>query len=233
MQTDTVRRPPPTRLAAWLFRGVSVAAIATLLTPPALLAVTPPFPGRVAGVLLFTASWCERAWAMRLRRRQSHAAAEQGRDWSAIAIGWSFTLIMGGAAVEFLLRRRGLSGARCAAGAAVYAVSLGLRYWAFAALGHQWHVDVSEPGEGRSLVRAGPYRFLRHPIYAASCLEMAGLPWMLGAWAALALGVCVFVPLEVARARFEERFLRGMFGEAYARYAAEVPAFLPRLRCRR
>jgi protein-S-isoprenylcysteine O-methyltransferase Ste14 len=58
------------------------------------------------------------------------------------------------------------------------------------------------------------------------------LPWLLGAWVALAFGLLLFTPLEVVRARYEERFLRAVFGEAYARYAREVPAFLPRLRRR-
>ena len=230
MHEEPLARPVSTPLTAWLFRGVTAVAVAALLAPPVLLACTPPFPGRVAGVLLFTAAWGERMWAMYLRR----SCAAAGRDWSALAIGYSFTLIMGGAIVEFLLRRRGFGhGGRAAAGAAVYAVALAVRYWAFVSLGPQWHVDVSDPGHGRRLVRTGPYRFVRHPIYLGSCLEAVGLPWLLGAWVALALGVCVFAPLELARARYEERFLRGVFGEAYAQYADEVPGFLPRRRRRR
>lgn len=228
METPILSRPTPCR-AARLFDGITVLALAAVLAPPAWLAFAPSFPGRVAGVLVFTVAWCERMWSMYLRLGRRQASAEGGRDWSALAVGYTFTLVMGGAIVEFLLRRQGWGrGGHAAAGAAMYAAALGLRYWAFAVLGRQWRIDVSDPGRERELIRTGPYRFIRHPIYVASCLEVLGLPWMLGAWVALALGMCVFVPLEVARARYEERFLRRVFGAAYDRFTAEVPGFLPR-----
>ena len=234
MEDPSVSRSPPPRGAVWLFRGIQVLAVAALLAPLAWLVFAPPFPGRLAGVLVFTAAWFERMWSMYVRLGRRQASAGEGRDWSAIAVGYSFALVVGGSIVEFLLRRQGWGhGVRFAAGGAAYAASLGVRYWAFAALGRQFQIDVSDPGRERQLIRTGPYRFIRHPIYVASCLEAVGLPWMLGAWFALALAVFVFVPLEVARARYEERFLRRVFGAAYDRFADEVPGFLPRLVRRR
>lgn len=229
MEDPITPRPPPPRCAVWLFHGIKVLAVAALLAPLAWLAFAPAFPGRLAGVLIFTAAWFERMWSMYVRLGRRAASAGEGRDWSAIAVGYSFALVVGGSIVEFLLRRQGWGhGCRFAAGGVAYAASLGLRYWAFAALGRQFQIDVSDPGRERRLIRTGPYRFVRHPIYVASCLEAVGLPWMLGAWFALALALLVFVPLEVARARYEERFLRRVFGAAYDRFTDEVPGFLPR-----
>jgi len=234
MEESNTPRPPPPRGAVWLFHGIKVLAVAALLAPLAWLLYAPSFPGRVVGVLVFTAAWFERMWSMYVRLGRRQASAGEGRDWSAIAVGYTFALVMGGAIVEFLLRRQGWGhGGHAVAGVAVYAASLGMRYWAFAVLGRQFRIDVSDPGRERQLIRTGPYRFLRHPIYAASCLEAVGLPWMLGAWFALALALFVFVPLEVARARYEERFLRRVFGAAYDRFEDEVPGFLPRLGRRR
>jgi len=232
MEDPIVPRPPPPRCAVWLFHGVKGFAVAALLAPLAWLTYAPAFPGRGAGVLLFTAAWVERMWSMYVRLGRRHVSAEEGRDWSAIAVGYTFAFVMGGAVVEFLLRRQGWGhGGRAMAGATVYAVSLGLRYWAFAVLGRQFRIDVSDPGRERQLIRTGPYRFVRHPIYVASCLEAVSLPWLLGAWFALALAVLLFVPLEVARARYEERFLRRVFGAEYDRFVQEVPGFFPRLCC--
>ncbi|MFZ4397236.1 MAG: methyltransferase family protein [Kiritimatiellia bacterium] len=236
MDMETLNRPRSTtsRCAARLFHGITILAFAALLAPLAWLVYAPSFPGRLAGVLVFTAFWCERMWSTYLRLGRRHVSAEEGRDWSALAVGYVFALVMGGAIVEFLLRRNGWGhGGHVAAGTAVYAASLGLRYWAFAVLGRQWRIDVSDPGHERQLIRTGPYRFVRHPIYVAACLEVVGLPWLLGAWFALAMGLFVFVPLEVARARYEERFLRRVFGAAYDRFAEEVPGFLPLGSCRR
>ena len=230
MDDSNVSRPSPPRCAAWLFHGVKVLACAALLAPLVWLVCAPSFPGRMFGVAIFTAAWFERMWSMYVRLGRGHASAAEGRDWSAIAVGYTFAFVMGGAIVEFLLRGKGWGhGGRAAAGAAVYAASLGLRYWAFAALGRQFRIDVSDLGRERQLIRTGPYRFVRHPIYVASCLEAVGLPWLLGAWYALALALFVFLPLEVARARYEERFLRRVFGAAYDRFADEVPGFLPRM----
>lgn len=222
---------PSPRAAAWLYRGIQLLAAAALLVSLAWLVLGTPFPGRLAGVLIFVAAWFERMWSMYVRLGRDRAAASAGRDWSALAVGYAFALVVGGGIVEFLLRRRGLGvDAHTLAGVSVYAASLALRYWAFSELGRQFHIDVSDPGRDRRLIRTGPYRFIRHPIYAASCLEAVGLPLLLGAWWALALAVCVFIPLEVARARYEERFLRELFGPEYDRFQAEVPGFLPRWR---
>jgi len=214
---------------AWLFRGVSLTAVAALVAPVVLVACTPPFAGRTACVGFYVLVWCERTWSMYLRRGAPRACAAGGRDWTAIAVGYAYVLTMGGAAVEFLLRRRTPAelGAALWVGLALYAAAAGLRYASFYALRHQWHVDVTTAGEARTLVRAGPYRWLRHPLYAGACLEAVGLPLMLGAWGALLIGVLAFVPLEVARARYEEGFLRSLFGADYARYEQEVPGFVP------
>ncbi|MEI7903523.1 MAG: hypothetical protein WCK89_25060, partial [bacterium] len=57
--------------------------------------------------------------------------------------------------------------------------------------------------------------------------EIVGLPTFLGAWGFLLVGVLVFIPLEVARAYYEERFLSELFGSAYRQYKNEVWAFFP------
>jgi protein-S-isoprenylcysteine O-methyltransferase Ste14 len=68
---------------------------------------------------------------------------------------------------------------------------------------------------------------MRHPLYFGACLEIVGIPLFLGAWGALLFGVLIFIPLEVARGYYEERFLRELFGADYRRYADDVWAFFP------
>ncbi|OJU08587.1 MAG: hypothetical protein BGN86_02675, partial [Caulobacterales bacterium 68-7] len=53
------------------------------------------------------------------------------------------------------------------------------RIWILATLGGRWTTRVlSVPGE--TLVRRGPYRFVRHPNYLVVALEMPTLPLALG-----------------------------------------------------
>ena len=68
---------------------------------------------------------------------------------------------------------------------------------------------------------------MRHPLYFGACLEIVGLPLFLGAWGALLFGALFFIPLEITRAYYEERFLRELFGSAYRDYKNEVWGFFP------
>lgn len=214
------------RVSQRLFQGVACAAVFSMLLPVALLPLAPAFVGKGLGVAVFLAVGIERMWAM-YSRPELRGGGGAGRDWTAIAVGYAYVLTLGAAVVEFLLRRQGLYGWVAVSGAAVYGAGVALRYWAFHVLRHQWRVDVSDAGVERHLVREGPYRHMRHPLYLGACLEIVGLPVFLGAWGSLAFGVLVFIPLEIVRAYFEERFLRKLFGVAYQRYAAEVWAFFP------
>lgn len=57
------------------------------------------------------------------------------------------------------------------------------RFWVLVSLGRYWTTRlISLPGE--TLVRGGPYRFLRHPNYAIVVAEIAVLPLAFGAWQA-------------------------------------------------
>lgn len=218
-------RPP--RLFVLLFHGVTVMVALVVLTPIILFPMTPAFAGKGVGVALFGLVCGERIWAMYLRQGLDRAFDGAGRDWTAIAVGYAYPLTLGGAMAEFLLRHRMPPVGFFVIGLAVYGAGVVLRYWAFHALRHQWHVDVSDTGGERHLVREGPYRFMRHPLYFGACLEIVGLPLFLGAWWALLFGMLVFIPTEVSRGYYEERFLRVLFGADYRRYAAEVWAFFP------
>lgn len=60
---------------------------------------------------------------------------------------------------------------------------------------------------GQRVIDTGPYAVVRHPMYAAAVLYLAGMPLLLGSWYGLAIA-----PLMIAgiapRAVFEERLLK-------------------------
>jgi protein-S-isoprenylcysteine O-methyltransferase Ste14 len=92
-------------------------------------------------------------------------------------------------------------------------------------LGRNWSANVTLKHD-HELVRAGPYRIVRHPIYTGLLAALAGTALGIGEWRALvALGF--FAASFLRKMAIEERFMADQFGAAYARYAAEVPALIP------
>lgn len=83
----------------------------------------------------------------------------------------------------------------------------GARLWCLRTLGPRWNVRVLVlPGEAP--VRRGPYRFLRHPNYAAVVVLLVALPLALGlVWTPALVLVPQLLSLR-RRIRIEERALR-------------------------
>ena len=78
------------------------------------------------------------------------------------------------------------------------------------------------------LVVQGPYRYVRNPLYATDMLIILGAALLTQNWA-LVLLLLAYIAQLVMQLRLEERELRQRFGEAYVRYCARVPRFIPRL----
>ena len=105
-----------------------------------------------------------------------------------------------------------------------YVVLLG----GFLLLAASWDV-LYKAQRTHTLAITGPYAFIRHPQYAAFMLIMIGF---LLQWPTILTLVMfpILVVMYVRLAHREEREVTAEFGEAYTRYAAQTPAFFPRLR---
>ncbi len=117
-------------------------------------------------------------------------------------------------------------GAAPAVGGVLMAAGIALRAAAMRALAADF---VSEARPTARLCDSGIYRWLRHPSETGLlcfALGAAVASGALGAW--LALGV--LVTLSLLRIEREESALCAALGARYRRYAARVPALLPRYR---
>jgi protein-S-isoprenylcysteine O-methyltransferase Ste14 len=101
----------------------------------------------------------------------------------------------------------------------------------FILLSAAWNV-LYKAQRAKRLATTGPYAYVRHPQYGGFVLIMVGF---LMQWPTLVTLVMfpVLVTMYVRLARREEREVREEFGEEYASYAANTPAFFPRPRRRR
>ncbi len=67
------------------------------------------------------------------------------------------------------------------------------------------------------LVTHGIYSRIRHPVYVFSAIGIAGLLLYIN-WPRLLVILLLIVPMQVVRARREERVLEERFGEEYRSY---------------
>lgn len=93
------------------------------------------------------------------------------------------------------------------------------------AMGKNWRMGI-DPGERTSLVLSGPYRYVRHPIYALSQMMMVSTMAAIPSPLMLAAGALHLVLLQW-EARREERHMLHVHGDAYSDYSLRVGRFLP------
>ena len=77
------------------------------------------------------------------------------------------------------------------------------------------------PGTDR-LVTRGVYRYMRHPIYVGIVLTLSGLFLACGSTICLVYVFTVVIPLNIFRARAEEKALYQQLGNAYQQYRANT-----------
>jgi protein-S-isoprenylcysteine O-methyltransferase Ste14 len=109
----------------------------------------------------------------------------------------------------------------------LHLLSNGLIFGGFILLASAWQV-LYEAQRERRLATTGPYDYVRHPQYAAFILIMLGFLFQWPTLLTLSM-FPILVVMYVRLARREEREALQTFGEGYARYAAQTPAFFPRL----
>ena len=95
-----------------------------------------------------------------------------------------------------------------------------------AAMGQWWRIGVRE-GEAVGLVTAGPFRWVRNPIFTGMLILLSGFV-VLEPGVLTALGWCATLfALWLQVARVEEPHLRQVLGDWYAHWASERGRFLP------
>lgn len=81
----------------------------------------------------------------------------------------------------------------------------------------------------RELTVSGPYAFTRNPLYLGSFFIGLGVATAGGHWIWPVVFLLFYATVYTRTMAGEARHLRELFPERYDEYAAEVPAFLPRL----
>ena len=105
---------------------------------------------------------------------------------------------------------------------------LGLLFavWARLALGANWSGSVTIK-TNHQLIRRGPYRWIRHPIYTGMLAALLATAVTQGLWSGAVGFAFAFLAL-FRKARREELFLSQEFGEGFEEHRQHTGMFLPR-----
>jgi len=112
-----------------------------------------------------------------------------------------------------------------AAGLALEGVGLALAIWARVHLGRNWSSTITIKVE-HQLIRTGPYRLLRHPIYTGVLAMGIGTLLVTGERLAL-IGMAAAAYAYWRKIRLEEAVLNTAFGPDYAAYRRATWALVP------
>ncbi|HEX5432925.1 MAG TPA: isoprenylcysteine carboxylmethyltransferase family protein [Candidatus Angelobacter sp.] len=100
--------------------------------------------------------------------------------------------------------------------------------WARIHLGRNWSSSVTAKVD-HELIRTGPYRWLRHPIYTGLLLAMLGTAMVRAQVCGLLALALVYAAWKI-KSRVEEHMMTITFGAEYSAYASGTGAMFPRVR---
>ena len=136
------------------------------------------------------------------------------------------TAVIVGAAVEVVFLHRPFFPLLAAICFAIFLAANAVRWWVIRSLGEHWNVQVMN-STSLGVVTSGPFRYVRHPNYAAVFVEMLVLPLIHTAWITALAGSLAHVLVLSQRLATEERVL---FSDTQYRAAMSgKPRFLPGL----
>ncbi len=132
--------------------------------------------------------------------------------------------VLFGSAAEVVFLTRPLLPALAVAMALLLVATNVTRWWVIRTLAGRWSVRVLTPSQ-MGIVTAGPFRFVRHPNYAAVFVEMIAIPLLHTAWWTALAGAILHALVLRARIQLEESVL--MANAEYRTAMGNKPRFFP------
>jgi methyltransferase len=167
---------------------------------------------------------------MRISRRHQKEMATRGAAkvdepkfrWMVLL----HTAVLIGAALEVVFLRRPFLPWLAAPMFVIFLAANALRWWVIRSLGEHWNVQVVDSTR-LGVVTSGPFRYVRHPNYAAVFSELLALPLIHTAWITAIAGAIAHIGVLAQRLSTEERVL--LANPDYRAAMSGKPRFLPGL----
>jgi methyltransferase len=184
----------------------------------------------IAFLALLVAVAALRLVELRISRR--HQAEMLGRGAAKVdepRFRWMVllhTAVLIGSAGEVVFLHRPFIPLLAAIMLVIFLAANAVRWWVIRTLGEHWNVQVVDSTR-LGVVTSGPFRFVRHPNYAAVFAEMIALPLIHTAWITAIVGTVAHMVVLSQRLSTEERVL--FANPDYRAAMSGKPRFLPGL----
>jgi methyltransferase len=184
----------------------------------------------IAYLLLLLLVAALRIVELRISRRHQRAMVPRGAQVVVEPIyRWMValhTFVIVGSAVEVVMLKRPFIPVLAVVMLGIFLAANIVRWWVIRTLGDHWNVQVMDSTR-LGVVTDGPFRFVRHPNYAAVFAEMIALPLIHTAWITALAGAIGHIAVLAQRLSTEERVL--FANPDYRAAMAGKPRFLPGL----
>lgn len=140
--------------------------------------------------------------------------------WIGLTLAFSISFVFTRAAIQ---RHRSLV---FFAGIGLMLAGIALRRYAMSVLGRYFTFDVAVQ-TGQAVVKAGPYRYVRHPSYTGALITQVGIGLALGNWASLLALLACTGTAYAYRISVEETALVTALGEPYEAYRRQTWRLIP------
>jgi protein-S-isoprenylcysteine O-methyltransferase Ste14 len=172
-----------------------------------------------AGTIL----WCVPFVLARVKRREPFHLDKRAR-WGVALEGVSYSLLWQGPFWE-----RSPEWWLFALSILLFALAGALSWTGARALGRHLRIDASVDAT-HELVRSGPYRLVRHPIYTSLLCVLLGTGILISPLYLMLPAAAIFLAGTEIRMRVEDKMLASRFGEQFTAYRHNVPRLIPFLR---
>lgn len=167
-------------------------------------------------------------WGFKTKAVQQRESVSSRLSYTLFTFAAYYMMFAGDVPREWLrVRVFAPNAATNAIGIAITIAGIAFAIWARIYLGGNWSSSVTVK-VGHQLIRTGPYRFVRHPIYTGLIVSLLGTAVVRHQVRGLVAVVLAYVGFKL-KSKIEERTMTTTFGAQYDDYARTTGAIVPRL----
>jgi protein-S-isoprenylcysteine O-methyltransferase Ste14 len=167
-------------------------------------------------------------WGLKTKPTQVRESASSRLSYIPLSIAGAYLMFSADVRPEFLRARLfNPSLATDVLGVVITIAGVAFAIWARAYLGGNWSSSVTVK-VGHQLIKTGPYRFVRHPIYTGMILGFCGTAIVRHQVRGALAVVLLYLGFKV-KSKIEERTMTETFGALYEDYRRTTGAIVPRL----